>query len=182
MIATAFSFPGGFGDRGIEGKIEAVRYAREHKKPYLGLCLGMHMATIEFARHVAGLTDANSSEFHEGEQNVIDLMPDQKDVDMGGTMRLGLYPCKLEAGTISREVYGDELIYERHRHRYEFNNVFRKQLTESGPVIAGQSPDGKLVEIVELPREAFTPGSWLYSSTPNSSHVPTDRTPYSRTL
>ena len=167
--------PGGFGDRGIEGKIEAVRYAREHKKPYLGLCLGMHMATIEFARHVAGLTDANSSEFHEGEQNVIDLMPDQKDVDMGGTMRLGLYPCKLEAGTISREVYGDELIYERHRHRYEFNNVFRKQLTESGLVIAGQSPDGKLVEIVELPRSVHP---WFvavqfhpeFKSRPNRSH------------
>ena len=167
--------PGGFGDRGIEGKIEAVRYAREHKKPYLGLCLGMHMATIEFARHVAGLTDANSSEFHGGEQNVIDLMPDQKDVDMGGTMRLGLYPCKLEAGTISREVYGDELIYERHRHRYEFNNVFRKQLTESGLVIAGQSPDGKLVEIVELPRSVHP---WFvavqfhpeFKSRPNRSH------------
>mgnify|MGYP000590475461 CR=1 FL=1 len=167
--------PGGFGDRGIEGKIEAVRYAREHKKPYLGLCLGMHMATIEFARHVAGLTEANSSEFKDGDQNVIDLMPDQKDVDMGGTMRLGLYPCKLEAGTISREVYGDELIYERHRHRYEFNNVFRKQLTESGLVIAGQSPDGKLVEIVELSRDVHP---WFvavqfhpeFKSRPNRAH------------
>ena len=161
--------PGGFGDRGIEGKIEAVRYAREHKKPYLGLCLGMHMATI------AGLTEANSSEFKDGDQNVIDLMPDQKDVDMGGTMRLGLYPCKLEAGTISREVYGDELIYERHRHRYEFNNVFRKQLTESGLVIAGQSPDGKLVEIVELSRDVHP---WFvavqfhpeFKSRPNRAH------------
>lgn len=167
--------PGGFGDRGIEGKIEAVRYAREHKKPYFGLCLGMHMATIEFARHVAGLTEANSSEFKEGDQNVIDLMPDQKDVDMGGTMRLGLYPCKLEPGTISREVYGDELIYERHRHRYEFNNVFRKQLTESGLVIAGQSPDGKLVEIVELPKDVHP---WFvavqfhpeFKSRPNRAH------------
>ena len=168
--------PGGFGDRGIEGKIEAVRFARENKKPYLGLCLGMHMATIEFARHVAGLDNANSSEFTpDNEHNVIDLMPDQKDVDMGGTMRLGIYPCKLEAGTISREVYGDELIYERHRHRYEFNNVFRKQLTESGLVIAGQSPDGKLVEIVELPREVHP---WFvavqfhpeFKSRPNRAH------------
>ena len=167
--------PGGFGDRGIEGKIEAVRFARENKKPYLGLCLGMHMATIEFARHVAGLDHANSSEFVDSDQNVIDLMPDQKDVDMGGTMRLGLYPCKLEQGTISREVYGEELIYERHRHRYEFNNVFRKQLIDSGLVIAGQSPDGKLVEIVELPREVHP---WFvavqfhpeFKSRPNRAH------------
>lgn len=144
--------PGGFGDRGIEGKIEAVKYARENKKPYLGLCLGMHMATIEFARHVAGFEDANSSEFFDGTHNVIDIMPDQKDVEMGGTMRLGLYPCKLEENTISRSVYGEALVYERHRHRYEFNNAFRKELMEKGLVIAGQSPDGKLVEIVELPK------------------------------
>ncbi|MGN0596657.1 MAG: CTP synthase [Ruminiclostridium sp.] len=144
--------PGGFGDRGIEGKIEAVRYARENKKPYLGLCLGMHMATIEFARHVVGLDGANSAEFSDGLYNVIDIMPDQKDVDMGGTMRLGLYPCKLEPGTISREVYGEELVYERHRHRYEFNNAFRTQFLEKGFILAGQSPDGKLVEIVELPK------------------------------
>ena len=144
--------PGGFGDRGIEGKIEAVRYARENKKPYLGLCLGMHMATIEFARHVIGLDGANSAEFSDGMYNVIDIMPNQKDVDMGGTMRLGLYPCKLEPGTISREVYGDELVYERHRHRYEFNNAYRAQFLEKGFVLAGQSPDGKLVEIVELPK------------------------------
>ncbi len=144
--------PGGFGDRGIEGKIEAVRYARENKKPYLGLCLGMHMATIEFARHVIGLDGANSAEFSDGMYNVIDIMPNQKDVDMGGTMRLGLYPCKLEPGTISREVYGDELVYERHRHRYEFNNAYRAQFLEKGFILAGQSPDGKLVEIVELPK------------------------------
>ena len=144
--------PGGFGDRGIEGKIEAVRYARENKKPYLGLCLGMHMATIEFARHVIGLDGANSAEFSDGMYNVIDIMPNRKDVDMGGTMRLGLYPCKLEPGTISREVYGDELVYERHRHRYEFNNAYRAQFLEKGFILAGQSPDGKLVEIVELPK------------------------------
>ncbi len=167
--------PGGFGDRGIEGKIEAVRYARENKLPYLGLCLGMHMATIEFARHVAGLDHANSSEFAENDQDVIDLMPDQKDVDKGGTMRLGLYPCKLEQGTISRRLYGEELIYERHRHRYEFNNAFRKLLTEKGLVVAGQSPDGKLVEIVELPQDVHP---WFvavqfhpeFKSRPNRAH------------
>lgn len=145
--------PGGFGDRGIEGKIEAVRYARENSIPYLGLCLGMQMAVVEFARNVAGLTGANSAEFGEFEYPVIDIMPDQKGVDMGGTMRLGLYPCKLADDSISRRVYGEELIYERHRHRYEFNNVYREQLMEKGLKFAGLSPDGKLVEIVELSRD-----------------------------
>lgn len=145
--------PGGFGDRGIEGKIEAVRYVRENSIPYLGLCLGMQMAVVEFARNVAGLTGANSAEFGEFEHPVIDIMPDQKGVDMGGTMRLGLYPCKLADDSISRCVYGEELIYERHRHRYEFNNVYREQLMEKGLKFAGLSPDGKLVEIVELPRD-----------------------------
>lgn len=149
--------PGGFGDRGIEGKIEAVRYARENKIPYLGLCLGMQMAVIEFARNVVGLDGANSAEFartpdSEFEYPVIDLMPDQKGVEMGGTMRLGLYPCKLAAGSISREVYGEELVYERHRHRYEFNNAFREEIAAKGLKFAGLSPDDKLVEIVELPR------------------------------
>ena len=124
--------PGGFGDRGIEGKIEAVRYAREHKKPYLGLCLGMQMAVIEFARNVGGLEGASSSEFGQHKYDVIDIMPDQKGVDMGGTMRLGLYPCKLDEDSISRELYGEGLIYERHRHRYEFNNTYREQLAAKG--------------------------------------------------
>ena len=145
--------PGGFGDRGVEGKIEAVRYARENKIPYLGLCLGMQMAVVEFARNVAGLAGANSAEFGEFEYPVIDIMPDQKGVDMGGTMRLGLYPCKLADDSISRRVYGEELIYERHRHRYEFNNVYREQIAEKGLKFAGLSPDGKLVEIVELPQD-----------------------------
>ncbi|MGN0678449.1 MAG: CTP synthase [Oscillospiraceae bacterium] len=145
--------PGGFGDRGIEGKIEAVRYCREKKVPYLGLCLGMQMAVIEFARNVAGLNGASSAEFGEHEYDVIDIMPDQKGVDMGGTMRLGLYPCKLSENSISREVYADELVYERHRHRYEFNNTYREELAEKGLVFAGLSPDGKLVEIVELPKD-----------------------------
>lgn len=144
--------PGGFGDRGIEGKIEAVRYARENKIPYFGLCLGMQMAVIEFARNVVGLDGANSAEFGEFEYPVIDLMPDQKGVEMGGTMRLGLYPCKLAEGSVSRGVYGEELVYERHRHRYEFNNVYREEIAEKGLIFAGLSPDGKLVEIVELPR------------------------------
>lgn len=153
--------PGGFGSRGIEGKIQAVHYARMNKIPYLGLCLGMHMAVIEFARYACGLKNANSGEFNTADansddlggsvHNVIDIMPDQKGVDMGGTMRLGLYPCKLEDGTISRRVYADELIYERHRHRYEFNNSYREIMSEKGLKFAGLSPDGKLVEIVELP-------------------------------
>lgn len=155
--------PGGFGSRGIEGKIQAVHYARINKIPYLGLCLGMHMAVIEFARYACGLKNANSGEFNpysekddnsvdfgETAHNVIDIMPDQKGVDMGGTMRLGLYPCKLEDGTISRRVYADELVYERHRHRYEFNNAYREIMAEKGLKFAGLSPDGKLVEIVEL--------------------------------
>ncbi len=155
--------PGGFGSRGIEGKIQAVHYARMNKIPYLGLCLGMHMAVIEFARYACGLKNANSGEFNpcsekddnsvdfgETAHNVIDIMPDQKGVDMGGTMRLGLYPCKLEDGTISRRVYADELVYERHRHRYEFNNAYREIMAEKGLKFAGLSPDGKLVEIVEL--------------------------------
>ena len=167
--------PGGFGDRGIEGKIEAVRFARENKIPYFGLCLGMQMAVIEFARHVAGLEGASSSEFGDFPHNVIDLMPDQKDVDMGGTMRLGLYPCKLDESSISRAVYGEELIYERHRHRYEFNNKYREQLADKGMRFAGLSPDGKLVEIVELPKEVHP---WFvavqfhpeFKSRPNRPH------------
>lgn len=167
--------PGGFGDRGIEGKIEAVRFARENNIPYLGLCLGMQMAVVEFARNVAGLAGANSAEFGEFEYPVIDIMPDQKGVDMGGTMRLGLYPCKLAEDSISRRVYGEELIYERHRHRYEFNNVYREQLTEKGLKFAGLSPDGKLVEIVELPRDVhpFFVGVQFhpeFKSRPNRPH------------
>ena len=166
--------PGGFGDRGIEGKIEAVRYAREHKKPYLGLCLGMHMATIEFARHVAGLTDANSSEFHEGEQNVIDLMPDQINVSKkGGTMRLGAYPCRLKAGTKIAGAYGESDISERHRHRYEFNNDYREKLENAGLTLSGTSPDGRLVETVELTSLPYYIGCQFhpeFKSRPDKAH------------
>ncbi len=143
--------PGGFGDRGIEGMIEAIRYGREQQVPVFGICLGMQMMVIETARHLAGLTEANSSEFTpEGSQNVIDIMDDQKDITQkGGTMRLGLYPCRLVKHTAAARIYAEELIYERHRHRWEFNNAYRKQLTEAGLTIAGLSPDEKLVEIVE---------------------------------
>ena len=144
--------PGGFGDRGIEGKISAVRYAREHKIPFFGICLGMQCAVIEFARNVCGLPDANSSEFKQDVPAVIDLMPDQVDVeDKGGTMRLGLYPCKVYPGTLTERSYGQPLVYERHRHRYEFNNEYRNLMTEKGLVLGGISPDDRLVEIVELP-------------------------------
>ena len=150
--------PGGFGSRGIEGKIAAIRYAREHNVPFLGLCLGMQCAVIEFARHVCGMTDANSSEIEpDCRYPVIDLMPDQEDVtDKGGTMRLGLYPCKLAPGTKARELYGGrEIVYERHRHRYEVNNEFRQAMVEKGLVIAGTSPDDRLVEMIELRDHPF---------------------------
>lgn len=144
--------PGGFGDRGIEGMIESIRYARENKIPMFGICLGMQMAVVEFARNVAGIKDANSSEFApDGPNSVIDIMDEQKDItEKGGTMRLGLYPCKLTKGSKAREIYGEDLIYERHRHRWEFNNTYRNQLEEKGLSIAGLSPDERLVEIVEI--------------------------------
>lgn len=143
--------PGGFGDRGIEGMIEAIRYARENKVPLFGICLGMQMAVAEFARNVCGMTGANSTEFGATEYPVIDIMEDQKAItEKGGTMRLGLYPCKLTECSLSRKIYGEDLIYERHRHRWEYNNAFRKQLTEAGLSIAGMSPDERLVEIVEV--------------------------------
>ncbi len=144
--------PGGFGDRGIDGKIVATKYARENKIPFLGICLGMQLAVVEFARNVVGLKDAHSSELNPETNNpVIDLMPEQEDVeDMGGTMRLGVYPCKIYEGTKAHEAYGEDLIYERHRHRYEFNNHYREILTEEGLIISGISPDERLVEIIEL--------------------------------
>ncbi len=153
--------PGGFGIRGIEGKIRAARYARENGVPYLGICLGMQVAVSEFARHVAGLDKANSTEFDAvTEHPVIDLMPDQHDLDdMGGTMRLGTYPCKVSEGTKGFEAYGEELIYERHRHRYEVNNAYRDKLLDAGLVISGLSPDGRLVEMVELPDHPWFVGN-----------------------
>ena len=145
--------PGGFGNRGIEGKIKAIQYAREHKIPFFGICLGMQCAVIEFARHVCGMADANSSEFNPNSTHpVIDLMPEQLDVeDLGGTMRLGLYPCKVYPDTLTSKAYNAELVYERHRHRYEFNNAFREEIVGKGLVLGGTLPNGRLVEIVELP-------------------------------
>jgi CTP synthase len=149
--------PGGFGVRGIEGKIRAARFAREEGVPFLGICLGMQMAVCDFARHVAGLEGANSTEFDpETPHPVIDLLPEQKEVrDMGGTMRLGADPVKLHDGTRVREIYGDAVIYERHRHRYEVNNHLRKRLEHAGLVCSGTSPDERLVETVELPDHPF---------------------------
>ena len=145
--------PGGFGQRAFEGKIAAARYARENDVPYLGICLGLQAAVCEFARHVAGLEGATSAEFDpQAPHPVIDLMPEQADVeDKGGTMRLGAYPCAVEPGTRAAQAYGAEIVYERHRHRYEVNNAYRTVLQGAGLVISGSSPDGRLVEMVELP-------------------------------
>ncbi|WP_243291996.1 CTP synthase [Bacillus sp. FJAT-47783] len=144
--------PGGFGDRGIEGKIIATKYAREQKVPFFGICLGMQVASIEFARHVLGLEGAHSAEIDPNTKYpIIDLLPEQKDVeDLGGTLRLGLYPCKLTKETNAYNAYKDEVVYERHRHRYEFNNEFRQQMEEAGFVFSGTSPDGRLVEVIEV--------------------------------
>jgi CTP synthase len=153
--------PGGFGIRGIEGKVRAACHARENGIPYLGICLGMQVAVIEYARHRAGLAGANSPEFEPAtEHPVIDLMRDQHDVsDMGGTMRLGSYPCKITPGTKGHSAYGEEVIYERHRHRFEVNNAYRQQLVDAGLLISGVSPDGRLVEMVELPDHPWYVGN-----------------------
>jgi CTP synthase len=151
--ADGILIPGGFGGRGIEGKIRAAQIAREHRIPYLGICLGMQVAVAEFARHAAGMDGANSTEFDpETPFPVIDLLPEQKEIaDMGGTMRLGADPIKLHDSTRIRELYGEAVVYERHRHRYEVNNHLRKRLEAAGLVWAGTSPDERLVEGIELP-------------------------------
>lgn len=145
--------PGGFGDRGIEGKIEAIRYARENNIPFFGICLGMQLATVEFARNVLGYQDAHSAEINPNTTHpIIDLLPEQKDVeDLGGTLRLGLYPCKLKEGTKTKAAYdGAEMVEERHRHRYEFNNEYREEMEAKGFIFSGTSPDGRLVETIEI--------------------------------
>ena len=167
--------PGGFGSRGIEGMILAARYAREKGVPYLGLCLGMQIAVIEFARQVCGWADANSGEFDpDSGHKVIDFLPDQNDqVDKGGTLRLGAYPCRILPGTRLAECYGSELIRERHRHRYEFSNAFREALAEAGLVLSGTSPDGTIVETVELRDHPFFLGVQFhpeFKSRPNKPH------------
>ena len=153
----------GFGHRGAEGKIEAARYARETNTPYLGLCLGMQIEVIEFARNAAGLEMANSTEFEQDTPHpVIDIMPDQVGVDMGGTMRLGRWPCRIEPGTLAAEVYGSDLVHERHRHRYEVNNAYREALEDAGMIFSGTSPDGRLVEIAEIKDHPFFIGSQFH--------------------
>ena len=168
--------PGGFGSRGIEGKIAAVRWARESRVPFLGICLGMQMAVVEYARHMCGWADAHSSELDPATTHpVIDLMPDQRGVTAkGGTMRLGAYPCKVVSrGSRTYQAYGAEEISERHRHRYEFNNEYRDALTQAGLELAGLSPDGRLVEIVELPGHPWFVGVQFHpelKSRPNKAH------------
>ncbi len=167
--------PGGFGDRGIEGKITAIRYARENKVPFLGICLGMQMAVVEYARHACGMADAHSSELDPNTKHpVIDLMPDQVGVtDKGGTMRLGSYPCHLVEGTLASSIYGVQDIIERHRHRYEFNNDYREALTKAGMVLSGMSPDGRLVEMIELPDHPWFVAGQFHpelKSRPNRAH------------
>jgi CTP synthase len=162
--ADGIVVPGGFGSRGIEGKVLAARYAREKKIPYLGLCLGMQVMTVEFARHVLDLEDANSTEFDRNTSApVIDLMIEQRSIsDMGGTMRLGLYPCVLQAGSKAAAAYGVPQVEERHRHRFEFNNAYRAQFEQAGMVFSGMSPDGKLVEIAELADHPYMVGSQFH--------------------
>ncbi len=167
--------PGGFGSRGIEGKIKACKYARENKIPYLGICLGMQIAIIEFARNVLGLEGANSAEINpETPYPVIDILPEQKEVtDMGGTMRLGQYPCTLNPESKSYELYGASMIYERHRHRYEVNNDYRADLLKGGMIFAGTSPDNHIVEMVEIPDHPwFVAGQFHpeFKSRPNRPH------------
>jgi CTP synthase len=167
--------PGGFGSRGIEGKILAARFARQEKVPYLGLCLGMQVMVIEFARHVLGSEDANSTEFDRNTPHpVIDLLPEQRGVaDLGGTMRLGLYPCVLERGSRAAKAYGKKNVKERHRHRFEFNNSYREILGEKGMAFSGISPDGRLVEIAELTDHPYMLGCQFHPeflSRPNRPH------------
>ncbi len=176
--ADGIVVPGGFGSRGIEGKIMAARYAREHRVPYLGLCLGMQTMCIEFGRYALGTEDVNSTEFdHATPHAVINLLPEQRDIaDLGGTMRLGVYPCKLVPGTKADEAYdlpADSVAQERHRHRFEFNNTYREQLGQAGLVFSGLSPDGKLVEIAELADHPFMVGTQFHPeflSRPNRPH------------
>ena len=167
--------PGGFGSRGIEGMILAARYAREHGMPYFGICLGMQVAVIEFARHAAEMPDANSREFDEHcTYKVIDFMPGQSDeVNKGGTLRLGAYPCRIQPGTVMERCYQKNLISERHRHRYEFNNDYRDNLEAAGLTVSGTSPDGRLVETVELSDRPFYVGVQYhpeFKSRPNHPH------------
>ncbi|WP_350343571.1 CTP synthase [Proteinivorax tanatarense] len=166
--------PGGFGDRGIEGKIKTITYARQNNIPLFGICLGMQAVVIEYARNVCGLEDANSAEFGENIHPVIDLMPEQMDIEeKGGTMRLGVYPCKIKENTKAAQAYKEEIVYERHRHRYEFNNSYRNLMQEKGLVFSGCSPNGRLIETVELPEHKWFLAAQFhpeFKSRPNRSH------------
>ncbi|ULQ60582.1 CTP synthase [Brucepastera parasyntrophica] len=172
--ADGIIIPGGFGDRGTTGMILSARYAREHKIPYFGICLGMQISVIEFARNVLGMDDANSTEFSKNtEHPVIDLMPDQKDVDLGGTLRLGACTCLLSEGSLSEKAYKVHEVQERHRHRYEFNNLFREQFESSDMIFAGRNPDRNLIEIVELKSHPWFVGVQFhpeFASRPNRPH------------
>ena len=173
--ADGILVPGGFGDRGVEGKITTIKYARENKIPFFGICLGMQLAAVEFARNVCGLTGAHSSELDPNTPYpIINLLPDQENVvEMGGTLRLGSYPCTLTEGSQAHKEYGEINITERHRHRYEFNNFYRERLTNKGLVLSGVSPDGRLVEIVELPEHPwFVAGQFHpeFKSRPEKAH------------
>jgi CTP synthase len=173
--ANGILVPGGFGSRGIEGKIKAIRYARENKVPYLGLCLGMQLMVVEFARYLLGDDTPNSTEFDRSTPHpVIDLMPDQRSIaDMGGTMRLGLYPCQLQPSTHAGDCYSAPLVHERHRHRFELNNAYRDMLSKGGMVFSGLSPDGRLVEIAELSDHPFMVATQFHPeflSRPNRAH------------
>jgi CTP synthase len=166
--------PGGFGDRGIEGKIRAIQFCRENNIPFLGICLGMQCAVVEFARNVAGLEGAHSSEFApEAPHPVVSLLPDQTGVVKGGSMRLGAYPCRITENTIAANLYGSSLIYERHRHRYEVNNEYRAKLARLGLIISGTSPDQQLVEMVELKDHPYFVACQFhpeFKSRPNRPH------------
>ena len=166
--------PGGFGDRGTEGKIDAIRFAREQDVPFFGICLGMQMAVVEYARHVCGLEGANSAEFApDAPYLLVDLMPDQRGVrDKGATMRLGAYPCALAEGSLAAKIYGSREVSERHRHRYEVNNQHRPTLEEHGLVLSGLSPDGHLVEMVELPNHPHFVGCQFHPEFKSKPHRP----------
>jgi CTP synthase len=171
----AILVPGGFGKRGVEGKMRAIHYARENDIPYFGICLGMQLAVVEFARDVCGLKDANSTEFDGlSPHPVIDLMPDQREIhEKGGTMRLGAYPCHIVDGSQAKEIYRETEISERHRHRYEFNNQYREPIESAGMRISGLSPDGRLVEMVELPSRRWFVGCQFhpeFKSRPRDPH------------
>ena len=173
--ADGILVPGGFGSRGVDGKITAAKYARENNIPYLGICLGMQTAVIEFARNVLGWSDANSGEFDKNSKHkVIDIMPDQKNIeDKGGTMRLGAYPCKIRNNSIMQRAYNKKEIQERHRHRFEFNNEFRTEFENNGMLVTGTSPNGMLVEAVEIPEHKFYVAVQYhpeFKSRPQSAH------------